>query len=115
MLDCIGVRPRFYWKPGNKAKFACILTKIKDFAVRLEACGKGGPSGSRALVIKGAHHMTDSTGNSQSLADLLEVGSTEAFDWDTSALADWPNIAPNGSTAPISSAELLAAGFDQAH
>jgi len=39
--------------------------------------------------------MTDNTGLSQSLADLLGASLTEPepFDWDTSALADWPNIA----------------------
>jgi hypothetical protein len=60
--------------------------------------------------------MTDSTGISPSLAGLLEAGFTEAepFDWDTSALADWPNIAPN-DPAPISSAELLAADTDRAY
>ncbi len=42
--------------------------------------------------------MTDSTEPSPTLADLLAVDATEAelFDWDTSALADWPNITPNG-------------------
>jgi hypothetical protein len=52
--------------------------------------------------------MIDGTGSSHLLAGLLEVG-----DWDTSALADWPNIASK-ETAPISSAELMAAEFDQA-
>ena len=41
---------------------------------------------------KGAHHMTDSIGSIQSLAGLLEADVTDAFDWDPSALADWPNI-----------------------
>jgi hypothetical protein len=61
--------------------------------------------------------MTDSSGLSQSLADLLEAGLTEAepFDWDTSALADWPNIAPSSDAAPISSAELAAADFHRAY
>jgi hypothetical protein len=36
--------------------------------------------------------MTDSTGSTQSLAGLLEAEITVAFDWDPSALADWPNI-----------------------
>ena len=36
--------------------------------------------------------MTDSTGSFHSLAGLLEAEVTEAFDWDPSALADWPNI-----------------------
>jgi hypothetical protein len=36
--------------------------------------------------------MTDSTGSNQSLAGLLEAEVTDAFDWDPSALADWPNI-----------------------
>jgi hypothetical protein len=44
------------------------------------------------LGIKGAHHMTDGTGSIHSLAGLLEAEVTEAFDWDPSALADWPNI-----------------------
>ena len=38
--------------------------------------------------------MIDSTGYSQFLTSLAEA---ELLDWDTSALADWPNIAP---TAP---------------
>lgn len=42
--------------------------------------------------IKGAHHMSDSSGSIHSLAGLLEAEVTEAFDWDPSALADWPNI-----------------------
>ncbi|WP_162917182.1 hypothetical protein [Dongia deserti] len=57
--------------------------------------------------------MIDGIGLSQSLAGLLEAGSPEADDWDTSALADWPKIAFTTAT-PISSAELLAADFDQA-
>lgn len=63
--------------------------------------------------------MTDSTGTS--LADLLEVGPTEAglFDWDISALADWPNIVPDmtpdNHPAPNSSAELPATGFCRAY
>ena len=36
--------------------------------------------------------MRDSTGSNQSLAGLLEAEVTDAFDWDPSALADWPNI-----------------------
>ena len=44
--------------------------------------------------------MTDSTGSIHSLAGLLEAEVTEAFDWDPSALADWPNIpAATDSTA----------------
>ena len=44
--------------------------------------------------------MTDSTGISQPLADLLAASVTEPepFDWDTSALADWPNITPATSS-----------------
>ena len=44
--------------------------------------------------------MTDNTGLSQSLADLLAASLTEPepFDWDTSALADWPNIMPATSS-----------------
>jgi len=44
--------------------------------------------------------MTDSTGISQSLSDLLAASLTEPepFDWDTSALADWPNIMPATSS-----------------
>ncbi|MGH6830620.1 MAG: hypothetical protein ACREDG_05640, partial [Methylocella sp.] len=59
--------------------------------------------------------MTDSTGNSQSLADLLAIGfaEMEAFDWDTTALADWPNIdataTPIAAPASISMAEPQAA------
>jgi hypothetical protein len=36
--------------------------------------------------------MTDSTGSIHSLAGLLEAEVTDIFDWDPSALADWPNI-----------------------
>lgn len=36
--------------------------------------------------------MSDSSGSTQSLAGLLEADVTDAFDWDPSALADWPNI-----------------------
>jgi len=44
--------------------------------------------------------MTDSSGSIHSLAGLLEADVTEAFDWDPSALADWPNIpAATDSTA----------------
>jgi hypothetical protein len=114
--DCAGDYPGVHWKTGNSAKFGCILTKIKDFAVRLGLCGKGGPS-AVALWERSADYMTDSTGLSQSLAGLLEAGSTEAepFDWDTSALADWPNIAPSNDPAPISSAEFVAADFHRAY
>jgi len=58
---------------------------------------EGRSDGRLSLGIKGAHHMTDSTEPSPSLADLLAADetATELFDWDTSALADWPNIAPN--------------------
>jgi hypothetical protein len=81
-------------KNSNKAKFGCILTKIKDFGVTLQTCGKGGPSGSPRFGEQGARHMTDSTEISQLLAGLLQAEATDAFDWDASALADWPNIAP---------------------
>lgn len=37
--------------------------------------------------------MTDSIAISPSLAGLLEAESADASDWDSSALADWPNIA----------------------
>ncbi|HEY3146553.1 MAG TPA: hypothetical protein VGJ75_09390 [Dongiaceae bacterium] len=59
--------------------------------------------------------MTDSTGNSQLLADLLEVGSSEAelLDWDLSALVDWPNVAPVPAT--ISTAEPQAGVTCPAH
>ena len=57
--------------------------------------------------------MTDSTGIRQSLAGLLEVESTDALDWDTSALADWPKLPPR-HPAEISPAELQAE-FDHAH
>jgi hypothetical protein len=57
--------------------------------------------------------MTDSTGIGQSLAELL--AESEPFDWDTSALADWPNITPSSSPAAISPAEPTAAGFYRAH
>ena len=39
--------------------------------------------------------MSDSTGSS--LEGLLEADVTDAFDWDPSALADWPNIAPTAA------------------
>lgn len=55
--------------------------------------------------------MTDSTGFGQSLAGLLEAETADAFDWDTSALADWPNIAP--TPAPSSSADLMATPFER--
>lgn len=42
--------------------------------------------------------MTDST--IHSLADLLEAEMTEAFDWDPSALADWPNIPADFTAVP---------------
>ena len=57
--------------------------------------------------------MIDSIALTQSLAGLLEVGSSELFDWDTSALADWPDIAPS----QMSSADLVsssAESFDAA-
>ena len=56
--------------------------------------------------------MTDSTEPISTLADLLAVDATEAelFDWDTSALADWPNIAP--SVPAISSTAEPQAGED---
>jgi hypothetical protein len=41
--------------------------------------------------------MSDSTGSSQTLAGLLEAEVTDALDWDPSALADWPNIAPTAA------------------
>jgi hypothetical protein len=61
--------------------------------------------------------MIDSIALSQSLAGLLESGSSETFDWDTSALADWPSIAPAPTSRVIptySSAESLAAAIHQA-
>lgn len=62
--------------------------------------------------------MFDSIGISQSLAGLLEDGSSEAFDWDASALADWPNIAPSQTPsldpAPISAAHSPVAVFYRA-
>jgi len=55
--------------------------------------------------------MTDSTGMNPSLANLLEAGLTEPepFDWDPSALADWPNIAP-AAPATIFTAETRSGG-----
>jgi hypothetical protein len=44
--------------------------------------------------------MADGTISIQSLNDLLDLAGDEGFDWDPSALADWPNIAPAYSTAP---------------
>lgn len=57
--------------------------------------------------------MIDSIEVSQSLAGLLEIGFPEAFDWDSSAVADWPNIAPTHASsvtpaAPSSAASLAA-------
>ena len=48
--------------------------------------------------------MTDGTVSIQSLSDLIDFEGGDAFDWDPSALADWPNIAPG--TAPVSPAWL---------
>lgn len=49
--------------------------------------------------------MTDSIADIHALADLLAIGSDEiALDWDTSALADWPNIAPAQAFTAASSA-----------
>ncbi len=65
--------------------------------------------------------MTDGTLSSQSLADLLAIGfaEAEAFDWDTSALANWPNIdpaaAPTANPAAISLTEQKAADSYRAH
>ena len=42
--------------------------------------------------------MTD--GIIHSLADLLEAEVTDAFDWDPSALADWPNIPTDFTAVP---------------
>jgi hypothetical protein len=36
--------------------------------------------------------MTDSIGSIESLVGLFEAEAAEIFDWDPSALADWPNI-----------------------
>jgi hypothetical protein len=61
--------------------------------------------------------MIDSIALNHSLAGLLEAGAPEALDWDTSALADWPNVAPvriSRAMRPSSSAESLAAPIDQA-
>ena len=41
--------------------------------------------------------MRDGTGSIQPLAGLLEAEVTETFDWDPSALADWPNIVPTAA------------------
>ena len=59
--------------------------------------------------------MTDSTGLSPSLADLIAVGSgkSELLDWDLSALVDWPNIAP--TPAPILTAGPQAGDEYPAH
>lgn len=61
--------------------------------------------------------MTDGTLSSQSLADLLAIGfaEAEAFDWDTSALANWPNIDPAIAPTAISPAEQKAADSYRAH
>ncbi|NJO33809.1 MAG: hypothetical protein HC869_12335 [Rhodospirillales bacterium] len=46
--------------------------------------------------------MSGSTGSSHSLAGLLEADVTDIFDWDPSALVDWPNIptAADSTAAP---------------
>ena len=65
--------------------------------------------------------MTDSTRSGPYLGDLLEVDPADAFDWDTSALADWPNITPDATAttttdlADCSPATPPAADFDHAH
>jgi hypothetical protein len=58
--------------------------------------------------------MTDSIAITQSLAGLLEAESADAYDWDASALVEWPNIA-TAATASFPPAELLAAVLDRAH
>jgi hypothetical protein len=61
--------------------------------------------------------MIDSIALSQSLAGLWEVGPSEAFDWDTSALADWPNIVSTQAASAdpaLASAESLPAALHQA-
>ena len=61
--------------------------------------------------------MIDSIALGRSLAGLLEIGSSESTDWDASALADWPNIAPaqiSRATRATSPAESLAATVHQA-
>jgi hypothetical protein len=58
--------------------------------------------------------MTDSIAITQSLVGLLEAESADVYDWDASALVEWPNIAPL-NTAPVPPAEHLAAVFDRAH
>ena len=50
--------------------------------------------------------MADGTVSIQSLNDLLDLAGDGGFDWDPSAVADWPNISPNHGTAPISLAGL---------
>ena len=55
--------------------------------------------------------MTDSIADIHALAGLLTIGSDDAaLDWDTSALADWPNIAP----AQVFTAASAAIATDQA-
>jgi hypothetical protein len=53
---------------------------------------KGGLRNAALFGDQGAHHMTDSIGSIESLVGLLEAEAAEIFDWDPSALADWPNI-----------------------
>jgi hypothetical protein len=56
--------------------------------------------------------MKDSIADVHVLADLLAIDADEAaFDWDPSALADWPNIAP----APSFTAGLPATATDRAY
>ena len=41
--------------------------------------------------------MRDGTERRHTLASLLEAEPAGALDWDPSALADWPNIAPTAA------------------
>lgn len=57
--------------------------------------------------------MADSTGPIEFLADLVEAAAAaDIIDWDTSALADWPHIAPAPATG--FAAEPQAGGREQA-
>jgi hypothetical protein len=57
--------------------------------------------------------MTDSTGLSPSLADLIAVASDEAELLDLSVLVDWPNVAP--TPAPFLTAGPQAGDEYAAH
>lgn len=60
--------------------------------------------------------MSDSTDFGKSLVALVAgvLPEDEPFDWDPSALADWPNIDPFSAPAAQPPARSWAAEFDRA-